>query len=86
MAMLKDLVPFFSSLSTEDQLALISDIRYQRHIYTETKKTTIKKKEKKEKKITLVSSGSDLMALVDNLSPDEIRKLLGVFDNVERNI
>jgi hypothetical protein len=82
MAMLKDLVPFFSSLSTEDQLALISDIRFQRHTYTETKKTTIKKK---EKKITLVSSGSDLMALVDNLSPDEIRKLLGVFDNVERN-
>jgi len=80
--MLKDLVPFFSSLSTEDQLALISDIRFQRHTYTETKKTTIKKK---EKKITLVSSGSDLMALVDNLSPDEIRKLLGVFDNVERN-
>ena len=83
MAMLKDLVPFFSSLSTEDQLALISDIRFQRHTYTKTKKTTIKKK---EKKITLVSSGSDLMALVDNLSPDEIRKLLGVFDNVERNI
>ena len=83
MAMLKDLVPFFSSLSTEDQLALISDIRFQRHTYTETKKTTIKKK---EKKITLVSSGSDLMALVDNLSPDEIRKLLGVFDNVERDI
>lgn len=83
MAMLKDLVPFFSSLSTEDQLALISDIRLQRHTYTKTKKTTIKKK---EKKITLVSSGSDLMALVDNLSPDEIRKLLGVFDNVERNI
>jgi len=82
MAMLKDLVPFFSSLSTEDQLALISNIRFQRHTYTETKKTTIKKK---EKKITLVSSGSDLMALVDNLSPDEIRKLLGVFDNVERN-
>jgi len=82
MAMLKDLVPFFSSLSTEDQLALISDIRFQRHTYTETKKTTIKKK---EKKTTLVSSGSDLMALVDNLSPDEIRKLLGVFDNVERN-
>lgn len=82
MAMLKDLVPFFSSLSTEDQLALISEIRFQRHTYTETKKTTIKKK---EKKITLVSSGSDLMALVDNLSPDEIRKLLGVFDNVERN-
>jgi hypothetical protein len=82
MAMLKDLVPFFSSLSTEDQLALISDIRFQRHTYTKTKKTTIKKK---EKKITLVSSGSDLMALVDNLSPDEIRKLLGVFDNVERN-
>ena len=82
MAMLKDLVPFFSSLSTEDQLALISDIRFQRHTYTETKKTTIKKK---EKKITLVSSGSDLMALVDNLSRDEIRKLLGVFDNVERN-
>ena len=82
MAMLKDLVPFFSSLSTEDQLALISDIRFQRHTYTKTKKTTIKKK---EEKITLVSSGSDLMALVDNLSPDEIRKLLGVFDNVERN-
>lgn len=82
MAMLKDLVPFFSSLSTEDQLALISNIRFQRHTYTKTKKTTIKKK---EKKITLVSSGSDLMALVDNLSPDEIRKLLGVFDNVERN-
>ncbi|OQB10349.1 MAG: hypothetical protein BWY21_00405 [Parcubacteria group bacterium ADurb.Bin216] len=82
MAMLKDLVPFFSSLSTEDQLALISDIRFQRHTYTETKKTTIKKR---EKKTTLVSSGSDLMALVDNLSPDEIRKLLGVFDNVERN-
>lgn len=82
MAMLKDLVPFFSSLSTEDQLALISNIRFQRRTYTETKKTTIKKK---EKKITLVSSGSDLMALVDNLSPDEIRKLLGVFDNVERN-
>ena len=80
MAMLKDLVPFFSSLSTEDQLALISDIRFQRHTYTKTKKTTIKKK---EKKITLVSSGSDLMALVDNLSPDEIRKLLGVLDNVE---
>lgn len=72
MAMLKDLVPFFSSLSTEDQLALISDIRFQRHTYTETKKTTIKKR---EKKTTLVSSGSDLMALVDNLSPDEIRKL-----------
>lgn len=82
MAMLKDLVPFFSSLSTEDQLALISNIRFQRHTYTKTKKTTIKKK---EKKITLVSSGSDLMALVDNLSQDEIRKLLGVFDNVERN-
>lgn len=82
MAMLKDLVPFFSSLSTEDQLALISNIRFQRYTYTKTKKTTIKKK---EKKITLVSSGSDLMALVDNLSPDEIRKLLGVFDNVERN-